>query len=79
MPIEPDKEKDSPNRYPSPPKIPLDVLNDPIKRKQWNEYWQRAKEEWSEFLKEDKRRGEFNDSSGEAIRKYYRDNRDEDE
>lgn len=73
MGADPDKEKDSINRYPTPPKMPSDVLNDPAKRKLWEEYWQKVREEWTEVMKESKRRGEFNDRSSEIIRKRYKD------
>ena len=50
--MEPDKERDFNNRFPKPPKMPDDVFKDPAKRKQWDEYWRKARDEWSCFLKD---------------------------
>ena len=52
MGLEPDRERDMGNRFPKPPQMPKDVQSDPLKRKEWNNYWRKVHEDWAEFMKE---------------------------
>jgi len=51
---DPDKEWDMGNRYPVPPKMPDEIKGDPERKKLWNEYWSRAKDEWSDHIRDQK-------------------------
>ncbi len=52
--FDPDKEWDLGNRYPAPPKMPDEIKSDPKKKKQWNEYWEKAKNDWSDYIRDQK-------------------------
>ena len=57
----PDKEWDLSNRYPAPPKMPDEIKGDPERKKMWNEYWEKARDEWSAHMRDQKNRDKRSD------------------
>ena len=59
--MDPDKEWDTGNRFPPPPKMPDEIKGDPKKKKMSNEYWEKARDEGSAHMRDQKNRDKRRD------------------